>query len=222
MKEQPILFSDHMVRAILSGQKSQTRRLFKLPRGCSWYSGLGGEREGWVQDDEGPNWWHVDETRCPFGRPGDRLWVRECFAIEDAILNEPPFDDGRPVLHGDGDIDPAWRQPHYRATDPAPDLMCMKATCSCCRKHGKGPHWRPSIFMPRWASRITLEITDVRVERLNDISIGDCIAEGIARGDPENADGIERREYSELWEQINGAGAWASNPWVWAVSFRRI
>jgi hypothetical protein len=124
---------------------------------------------------------------CPYGVPGDTLWVREAHALS------------MPV--------------RYVATDAIHEL----------RKK------RPSIHMPRWASRITLKITDVRVERLHDISEADALAEGIVEkpdriwwvddGDPEHGFGSPRAAYAELWSSINGPGSWDANPWVWAVSF---
>ena len=192
-KERPILFSAPMVRALLDGSKTQTRRIFKLPPGCSWYDGLGGEKDGWLQDDTGPAWWHVSEQRCPYGQPGDRLWVREAWAPRA--------------------IDPECTTAAYRATDDE---------CN-------GP-WKPSIHMPRWASRIDLEITGARVERLQDISEADARAEG-APGyeegvdEPPPSDDYQwsyRASFQRLWERINGAESWAANPWVWVVEFRRI
>lgn len=133
---------------------------------------------------------------CPYGQPGDRLWVREAWARDD--------EDGQLM---------------YRA-DVGRDL-CADA-------------WRPSIHMPRWASRITLEVTAVRVERLQDISEADAQAEGVI---PKWEPGCSGRlmdafggfsfrpaasAYAELWEQINGPGAWDANPWVWVVEFKRV
>lgn len=138
----------------------------------------------------------------------------------------------------EGYEDDGWLQPHYRATDAVPDLRyedVEQQNDPMCR-------WRPSIFMPRWASRITLEITDVRVERLKDISDGDAMAEGIytelTKEDTAHGDmwigtringskcvlmpGVPQLHYSDLWESINGAGSWNANPWVWVVEFKRI
>ncbi len=185
MKERPILFSAPMVRAILAGTKTQTRRVVKPV----------GDDDGFVLQDYGDGWWpyRSDDGEstmkngmeiphaCPYGQPGDRLWVREAWADCDKLVR-------------------------YYATDDVHPL----------RKK------RPSIHMPRWASRITLEITSVQVEHLQDISVADCIAEGIPRGGPENPDNIERREYQTLWESINGAGSWNANPWVWVVAFKRM
>lgn len=228
MRELPILFSAPMVRAILERRKTQTRRVVKgAPTGADSYV-LGVHQGTWGIHE------HVDaleasRTRCPYGTPGDRLWVKEAHALESCVDgNEPPFSDGRPTRRAaDDDFDggePAWTQAHYRATDPAPDLCCERENCAQCRDHDMGPHWRPSIHMPRWASRITLEVTGVRVERLRAISEADAIAEGAEpfrlpvhpnREQLRHVDGFKR-----LWESINGAGSWHANPWVWVVEFR--
>lgn len=178
MKERPILFSAPMVRAILDGSKTQTRRVVKLqtPKAASISDFcVDGIRVG----------------RCPYGQPGDRLWVREAWADCDKLVR-------------------------YYATDDVHPL----------RKK------RPSIHMPRWASRITLEVTGVRVERLQDISEGDCIDEGIGqvvqerlpkfevRGEYDAIDIEPVEEYRDLWESINGPDSWGANPWVWVVKFK--
>lgn len=199
MPERPIIFSGPMVRAILAGTKTQTRRVWKLPRGCSWYAGHGGEAAGMVQDDDGPAWWHVSEQRCPYGRPGDRLWVREAWR---ALRR---FDSMMPPL----DIE--WRSMvAYEADTPTGDYRQAP--------HGRMGKLRPPIHMPRWASRITLEITGVRVERLQDVSAADCWAEGIEH----SPDVDPVHEYSDLWRSIYGPGSWAANPWVWVVEFQRV
>jgi hypothetical protein len=190
LKERPILFSGPMVRAILEGRKTQTRRIFKLPKGTAWYEELQGEAEGWFTD--GVGWWHVEECRSPYGKPGDRLWVRETFAT---AHDNPCIDDAGTV---------------YRATDPDWGLM-------------EGFRWKPSIFMPRALSRITLEITGVRVERLQDISLKDAISEGVEWNNSPTRQGNTnpKSAFKCLWESINGEGAWHSNPWVWVIEFKR-
>lgn len=192
-KERPIPFSAPMVRALLDGTKTQTRRVWKMPRGCSWYEGHGGEAAGMVQDDEGPAWWHVSEQRCPYGKPGDRLWVREAFRLCAEADSTPPRD-----------TDAAYRM-WYEADAP--------------HQPGAGK-LRPSMFMPRWACRITLVVTGVRVERLQDISRGDAMAEGFPF--PNMARGEDPRVwYEDLWCDLNGADSWRANPWVWVVEFRK-
>lgn len=202
MKERPILFSAPMVRALLDGSKTQTRRIFKLPRGCSWYEALGGEAKGEAQDDNGPAWWHVEEQSCPYGQPGDRLWVRENFMDM----------QGTGVEHRPDPNGPLHRYA-YRADTP-PGSHGDEA-----RKE-YGLKWKPSIHMPRTACRITLHITGVRVERLQEISRGDAMAEGCPF--PNMAKGNDPRHwYTALWEQINGPGSWDANPWVWVVEFKK-
>jgi len=194
MKERPILFNAPMVRALLSGSKTQTRRRFKLPPGLDWYfsGALRGEETGDVHDPAGKGWWNIDELRCPYGQPGDQLWVKETW-------REDSPDDPEGAI--------------YRADQE--HLM------------PQGGRWKPSIFMPRWASRVTLEITGVRVERLQDISETDALAEGIHRYDVLEEAGphdphFNRGTYQRLWESINGGGSWASNPWVWVITFKGI
>ena len=237
MKERPIIFSAPMVNAILEGRKTMTRRAVKpphwaMPSDIYLFNGL-----PLVEDDDGADYF----INCPYGQPGDRLWVRETFALQHCVEWEsPPFEDGRPVKWREiSDIEgfsPVWVQPHYRATDPAPDLCCEREGCRQCANNDYGPHWKPSIHMPRWASRITLEVTGVRVERLNDISArgasNDCTAEGVfhcglrvPKYEEWNGAGFRSSEkymYSLLWESINGPGSWESNPWVWVIEFKRL
>ena len=176
-----------MVRALLDGSKTQTRRVMKqqLVYGNviglfnSWYLPKG--------KDGGTLWPNAKErilATCPYGQPGERLWVRE------AWLKTNPFSDGG--LHTYG----------YRATDEAEFADAI---------------WKPSIHMPRVASRITLEVTSVRVERLQDISEADARAEGASQ----HPDG-PWHAYRSLWTLINGPDSWAANPWVWAIEFKRI
>jgi hypothetical protein len=198
-KERPILFSAPMVRALLAGTKTQTRRVVK-GRPLEWLA-PGMFTPEYVADPE--------NSACPYGQPGDRLWVRETWQVDaphDGTWHATQWYGckGSPL----SEIPERFRHPRY--CNFAADWLHGQIT------------WRPSIHMPRWASRITLEITGVRVERLQEITIGDCIAEGIVRGGPENPDGIERAEYRQLWEQINSPGSWDSNPWVWCLTFRRL
>jgi hypothetical protein len=179
MKERPILFSAPMVRAILAGTKTQTRRVVTVRRGE-----VPGEFSPEIEYQMRCQ--HIDSLaavgiRCPFS-VGQRLWVRETWRLP----------NGAPK----GWVD-------YRADDER-----------------TGFKWRPSIFMPRAYSRIDLEVTEVRVQRVQEISDGDAYAEGISgcdwMGDPVG-------EYAKLWDSINGKRApWASTPWVWALTFRRV
>lgn len=200
MKERPILFSAPMVRALLDGSKTQTRRVVK-PEGAHHLFQFRGTTAAAGADEPTGEWgWcgssHVvnKHIRCPYGQPGDRLWVREAWRVEKFIDNLAPRElaAGCSVVYEASGEAPAWR--------------------------GKQ---RPSMFMPRWMSRITLEVTGVRVERLQDISEADAKAEGCPGTAPMGFC-LSRIEYRELWESINGAGSWATNPWVWVVEFKRI
>jgi hypothetical protein len=177
VRERPILFSAPMVRAILAGTKTQTRRVAK---------GLALE---WLSEGFEPAFVADDANRlCPYGQPGDRLWVREAWAKTHCLGHEMFV---------------------YRAEDNRTDY---------------GGPWKPSIHMPRGASRILLKIVSVRVERLQDISGNDCIAEGVWRVEDKalGRSGEAVAAYRDLWEQINAPGSWDANPWVWVVEFRRV
>jgi hypothetical protein len=226
MKERPILFSGEMVRAILDGRKPQTRRVIKPPpehRADGWHvatnpkSGYGSEK---VMRDFLPIY-------CPYGQPGDKLWVRETFVVESSFNSAsaedypPPFKDGRPIKWtNDDEYGEYWEQCHYRATDLEPELHYGLDEPGC--------KWRPSIFMPRWASRITLEVTGVRVERVQDISEGDAQSEGVPVGALDT--GVTYvdsyvESFMRLWDCINGKRpgcAWEDNPWVWVVEFQKV
>lgn len=200
MRERPILFSGPMVRAILAGTKTQTRRTLRAQ-----------------PDDKLCHGVHYDRTTggamwgaCPYGVPGDRLWVREAWRVSCHIDDQPPREC-------------------FKYCSPSRALQMQYVAdghepMSCCSEWGKV---RPSIFMPRRASRITLEITDVRVQRLQEISEEDAKAEGVepyrlpvhsARESMRHADG-----FSVLWDSINAKRApWASNPWVWDITFARV
>lgn len=208
MRERPILFAGPMVRAILSGEKTVTRRVMKpqpTPSrlgGHSWpcpihQTMLHVEQE--LQNGEGI-WGGLADSACPHGAPGDRLWVRETFATLSAGQYEP--------------VKPAYgygQEVRFAATDPLAD----------CDVGVRGYPWRPSIHMPRWASRILLEITAVRVERVQDISDEQALAEGVDQTNT-SIPGYARQRFQDLWESINGAGSWDANPWVWVVEFKRI
>lgn len=199
MKERPILFSAPMVRAILSGTKTQTRRAVK-PVGNDDGFVLLNHGDGWwpYRSDDGDSSTHTvkrggklyqDETphTCPYGQPGDRLWVRESWG---------PCDGGF-----------CYRSDEDDASNAKPD----------------DGHWHPSIHMPRWACRITLEVVSVRVERLQDITAADAISEGIDHAGHSTdvvRDYSPDERFSMLWEYINGPGSWNANPWVWVVQFK--
>ena len=200
--EKPILFRGEMVRAILDGRKTQTRRVIKP--------------QPELRANGSVLWWKNDMLvpestyRSPYGAPGDRLWVKETFSHEDGWY---PDDAGHswkncrsPIGH-----DGLCTYVHYRAS------MSTKQI----REYNDDPWpWTPSIFMPRWASRITLEVVSVRVERVQDISHRDAIAEGVAaRVVP-----LSQNAFAHLWDSINAKRgySWDSNPFVWVIEFRRI
>lgn len=209
MTERPIPFSAEMVRAILAGRKTQTRRVMKPAKAK--------RPKRWLIDDAA-----VNGLICPYGDPGDTLWVRETFC---AHWYAPPHD--APASHRvftGSEMGPI-RQKSGEYYQPQPsDLMTVWYGAE-----GNKPFhmsWRPSIHMWRWASRITLRITDVRVERLQDISGADARAEGAYRTDWQYDNGeccdTDREAFSRLWNHIHGAGAWDDNPWVWVLSFEMV
>ncbi|WP_410200588.1 ASCH domain-containing protein [Klebsiella variicola] len=211
IREKGLIFNSEMVRAILDGRKTQTRRPIKWKQ--TRFTEIGEREDGskwpWSEDAEHAcDFWHP----CPFGAVGDRIWVRETWNKYGGLLT-------------------------YRADHDWIDDMRKETVCTA--------KWVPSIHMPRWASRILLEITDVRVERLNAISPEDAESEGLERtnftgfGDepglpsyPEPDvyfDPLKKqwKEYppeafAGLWESIYGEGSWNANPWVWVISFERI
>lgn len=226
-----------MVRAILEGRKTQTRRVVKpQPFTKTLDHSTGYWNTVWELPDGSS--YEIDNDamldRCPYGVPGDRLWVRETFVIEHSFDdNTPPFSDGRPLKTWDDDeFGSGWQQAHYAATDALPDLSCAHAS----HEGEPCPHpWKPSIHMPRWASRITLEITGVRVERVQEITPEAAKCEGVEQKDNGNylnyplgssAAGWQcpRNSFHTLWDSINakrGYG-WDKNPWVWVVEFKRV
>jgi hypothetical protein len=210
MSEKPILMSAPMVRAILEGRKTQTRRVAAIHWDTSRHWG---DYDCWTfKKGKKPLIGFTTENRgqdtllgfCPQGAPGDLLWVRETWA---------PMPGG-PATKENGVL--------YRADGHEANWL-----------------WKPSIYMPRWASRITLEIVSVRVERLQDIGEGDAIAEGIELilGDYNRRDfsgcwkdytssqpywNSPKDSYHSLWETINGKGSWALNPYVWVIEFKTL
>lgn len=199
MKERPILFSGEMVRAILDGRKTQTRRVMKCPVSChSKILGQPMEHEPMVSHKGD---WHKPNEWSPYGIPGDRLWVRETWQALNVHRDIP-----------------------MKQVTPQPPICCLafKAT-EQDRKKERLPvysgKWRPSIFMPRWASRILLEITNVRVERVQEINEADALAEGVGFW---GCDTIE--VFQNLWDSINAKRgySWESNPWVWVIEFKRV
>lgn len=219
MSQRPILFSGPMVRALLAGTKTQTRRVVKpqpdwTEPATVWQHGYGHSGPGWYAHHEEYPEEGALHYRCPCGQSGDRLWVRETWAPHFMYEGVKPSDiliDARSCL--------------FYAADGGITGGCVASQ--------RAKRWRPAIHMPRAASRITLEVTDVRVERLQDISEADAIAEGIHKPigsqfwhtDP-GANILPGETptwaYRNLWEAINGSGSWDANPWVWVVEFKRV
>lgn len=219
MKERPIIFNAEMVNAILSGRKTQTRRIVEPSmRTADVQFEIHQNADGSWKPMHLFNESHFDKNgseqpiKCPFGEVGDRLWVRETWSVvshdfdDDGLMidyvpdrpakavHEKPFGrgyySGHTIYAADGGF--TWGD----------DDGCVDGR-SC---------WKPSIHMPRWASRITLEITDVRVERLNSINDADMRAEGMRW----------KEEFPCLWESIYGEESWQANPWVWVIEFKRV
>jgi hypothetical protein len=214
VRERPILFSGEMVRAILDGTKTQTRRVVirRMKDEGEWVK---------VRPVRG----YTPETirseyPCPYGQPGDLLWVRESWRALNRFNSWPVERGSWVVYEADG--------PHDGDARPA-------------RSGGRMGKLRPSIHMPRWASRITLEITDVRVERVQEITEADARADGVERSDwefscepyrnyadprrmPGRSFATALRSFETLWDSLNGRRGygWDANPWVWVVSFNRI
>lgn len=197
MKERPILFSAPMVRALLAGTKTQTRRAIKAPASVTSFQHFDGVRWDRMQGTQ-----RGDTINCPYGQPGDQLWVRETFRRDLDRLHSRKLIEYA--------ADDQWRDAGQASAFDFPDIG-----------------WRPSIHMPRSASRITLEVTGVRIERLQDISEADALAEGVNvhpdhHGKPRTSIYSPVQAYRDLWEQINGPGSWDANPWVWVVEFKHL
>jgi hypothetical protein len=237
MKERPILFSGPMVRAILEGRKTMTRRILKpqpdmamdgeiCPDGSGGYSWepvwpQGHKKAGKI----------VCSLSCPYGGPGDRLWVRESWA-----LTHPSFDYETQCVDEfipfEGKIPKEMPDSYWK--------VVYGANFNEMQVHKDDrfiKNWKPSIHMPRWASRLTLEIVDVRPERLQEITEEDVVKEGIQKPYCSvssknlyqiwvNGKCIENEKaafvYQSLWNSINGPGSWEANPWIWTIEFKRI
>ncbi|MBS9488720.1 hypothetical protein ACLH09_22370 [Citrobacter braakii] len=215
MTERGMIFNGDMVRALLDGRKTQTRRIMAIQ---PEHSELGLRRviDSKNGRDNGKYFWSQSDARglkmrskvfgCPYGEVGDRIWVRETYQgpLFDYEHMESYLEDSSKFEKSNFCV--------YKADGkPAPEFFDADDNLHCC--------WRPSIHMPRWASRILLEITNVRVERLNAINESDAEAEGITDtgfGDL-LVDG-----YRYLWKSIYGANSWQVNPWVWVIEFKRI
>jgi hypothetical protein len=203
IKERPIPFTGEMVRAILDGRKAQTRRVvnpqpFPDENGDCLVRHPDGRPLAW------PERAYDGVMPCPYGQPGDRLWVRETWAHDCSHCDDPRC----------GNPDHVW----YAASEAHPEQFAGSAS------------WRPSSRMPRWASRITLEITEVRAQRVQEISEDDANAEGCGFGCTVKSERFGRYmsagqyAFASLWDSINanrGLG-WESNPWVWVIGFRKL
>lgn len=224
IKERPILFSGPMVRAILDGRKTQTRRVIKpqpmtvddtVPQPWPVIVGKGPQVEWFGRKVPDKH----RELPCPFGRVGDRLWVRENFRIHSLDNDKPPADapEGRRTVHYEADGAPENEVVRCEITSPAGNKIGASRIPAAF--FGK---LRPSIHMPRWASRITLEITGVKVERLQEISEEDAVAEGMEERSVAAIGLTPASRFEMLWRDLHGPESWASNPWVWAISFKRV
>lgn len=200
VKERPILFSAPMIQALMRGAKTQTRRIIKTQPFMvltqeQWHSRAMSGVDPYGCKPLGSYTPEELIAKCPYGLPGDRLWVRETFNV---------------WRH---DAESTWEGPINGARGVHAAQVVYAAD------NRWAIDWRPSIFMPRWASRITLELTDVRVQRLNEISEEDAIAEGV----PFSLMGSTHKiGFENLWNSINGCNAHQANPWVFALTFRRI
>jgi hypothetical protein len=210
VKQTPILFNDEMVRAILDGRKTQTRRALKVQPPTDGHQLLN-VMDSTDRRQIGKSHWAVLNAKktlvidghkrffsCPYGKLGDRLWVREAHAFVP--------------------------QTAYRCSTGIYQQLNPNDNYEACvyRENfdrSRSFSWRPSIHMPRWASRITLEVTDVRVEQLQDVSDSDAKSEGITVGKntPQAVD-----QFCRLWRDINGEESWSANPWVWVIEFKRV
>lgn len=204
-KERPILFSGPMVRALLDGRKGQTRRIVK------------GVALDWLEPGMFTPDYVAKNYPCPYGQTGDRLWVREAWRVGKPHDTTRPRDILPPLIERGQGVTVLYETGGWRSVGPEgreepiyPDNAAI-------------PDWagklRPSIFMPRAFSRITIEVTGVRVERLQDISEKDAQSEGVEKSD----DPIfpYAFAYGRLWEELHGKGSWYVNPWVWVVEFKR-
>lgn len=215
MKERGMIFNGEMVRAILEGRKAQTRRPFNWRRqpAMEMAERDDGSLWPWAEDCErGGDIWFA----CPFGEVGDRVWVRETFRVHSRATDFA-------TLVYRASVRNSWTEQTHRVP------------VAVCNKPATADKWTPSIHMPRWASRILLEITDVRVERLHSISERDALREGLfqlpASGRYCLQPGMQyfgmashsaKEVYSWLWASDYGEESWAANPWVWVIEFKRI
>jgi hypothetical protein len=207
IKERPILFSAPMVRAVLDGRKTVTRRPVKVQPRSRADIGSYGKGQPFILNPDVTK----RNPECPFGNPGDRLWVRETW-----------YCDHNEVMRG-----PYLKPDDLDVIEARDDGTLVYAADGLTPYETDQPVWKPSIHMPRWASRILLEITDVRVERLQDISRSDIRAEGLQCPPELASDDVSpnyRDWYPEAWKELwnSTGGDWDANPWVWVVEFKRV
>ncbi|EBB5941623.1 hypothetical protein CMR97_24295 [Salmonella enterica] len=220
MKERGMIFNAEMVRAILDGKKTQTRRIMAIQ---PEHSELGLRRviDSKNGRDNGKYFWSQSDARglkmrskvfgCPYGEVGDRIWVRETWQVIHDHIDESSHVEYRTYAPSiPKEKDRYW---HTVYAEHFGDES----------REDRGFPWRPAIHMPRWASRITLEITDVRVERLRGLSEEDAKSEGIIPSAGGVLPGWEYRiNFRDLWMDIYGTDNWEANPWVWVIEFKRV
>ncbi|MCQ0496704.1 hypothetical protein [Klebsiella pneumoniae] len=212
MKERGMIFNGEMVRAILDGRKTQTRRIIKdctVGRDqISKFIQIEKKFIGCYPEDVP----ELIRECCPYGVPGDRIWVREAFRVHSRAT------DVATLVYKASERN-SWTEQTHRVP------------VAVCNKPATPEKWTPSLHMPRWASRILLEITDVRVERLNAISQEDAQAEGMeltgwrpTYSDPDSGGEVMTPydNFAELWSSIYGEGSWKADPWVWVIEFKRV
>lgn len=213
MTERGMIFNSEMVRAILDGRKTQTRRIMAPQPADDIERGIFPNPEviGWKSSRRHK---HGSTTAhfCPYGKPGDRIWVREAFRVHSRAT------DVATLVYKASERN-SWTEQTHRVP------------VAVCNKPATPEKWTPSLHMPRWASRILLEITDVRVERLNTISEEDAQAEGMeltgwrpTYSDPDSGGEVMTPydNFAELWSSIYGDESWKANGWVWVISFKRV
>jgi hypothetical protein len=224
MNELPILFKPEMVKAILEGRKTQTRRVVKHVPAL-------GEPGHWchlIKDSPIPFQRSLGDFRsyCPYGEVGDRLWVREMWQYYDWS------EDGEPFIRYAADNHAELRRPTEEWAERVESIWEELSRNDNYKidSRARDRKWRPSLLMPRWAGRLTLEITDIRLERVQDITEDDAIAEGVTvhldavMAGAVSQDSPARMEFWDLWNSIhkNDGKHWDANPWVWVITFKKI